>query len=87
MRLRSCRLRQVRQHGDLELSFGTRLTLIGGPNEAGKSTLVEALHKGLFLRSTATGRGVEDSGVPSLFLSGIRQGSGPSPSAARSAAV
>lgn len=60
MRLRSCRLRQVRQHGDLEIGFGRQLTLIGGPNEAGKSTLVEALHKGLFLRATATGRGVEE---------------------------
>ncbi len=74
MRLRSCRLRQVRQHGDLELSFGTRLTLIGGPNEAGKSTLVEALHKGLFLRSTATGRGVEElrsrthAGLPDIEI-------------------
>ena len=74
MRLRSCRLRQVRQHGDLELSFGTRLTLIGGPNETGKSTLVEALHKGLFLRSTATGRGVEElrsrthAGLPDIEI-------------------
>ena len=60
MRLISCRLRQVRQHGDLAVRFGRRLTLIGGANEAGKSTLVEALHKALFLRATATGRGVED---------------------------
>ena len=74
MRLRSCRLRQVRQHGDLELSFGQRLTLISGANEAGKSTLVEALHKGLFLRSTATGRGVEElrsrthAGLPDIEI-------------------
>ena len=60
MRLLHCRLRQVRQHRDLELRFGRRFTLIGGANETGKSTLVEALHKGLFLRATATGRGVEE---------------------------
>jgi len=74
MRLVSCRLRQVRQHGDLELRFGRQLTLIGGPNEAGKSTLVEALHKGLFLRATATGRGVEElrsrihAGLPEIEI-------------------
>ncbi|WP_411870848.1 hypothetical protein [Vulcanococcus limneticus] len=60
MRLLHCRLRQVRQHRDLGLRFGRRFTLIGGANETGKSTLVEALHKGLFLRATATGRGVEE---------------------------
>ncbi|MCP9915709.1 AAA family ATPase [Cyanobium sp. ATX 6F1] len=60
MRLLSCHLRRVRLHSDLELSFDPGLTVVGGPNEAGKSTLVEALHKGLFLRATATGRGVEE---------------------------
>ncbi|WP_398333026.1 AAA family ATPase [Vulcanococcus sp.] len=74
MRLRSCRLRQVRQHGDLEIGFGRQLTLVGGANEAGKSTLVEALHKGLFLRATATGRGVEElrsrihAGLPEIEI-------------------
>ncbi len=60
MQLLSCRLQRVRLHNDLKLTFGSQLTLIGGPNESGKSTVVEALHKGLFLRSTATGRGVEE---------------------------
>ncbi|MCP9848462.1 AAA family ATPase [Cyanobium sp. Morenito 9A2] len=60
MRLLSCHLRRVRVHRDLELSFAPGLTVIGGPNEVGKSTLVEALHKGLFLKATATGRGVEE---------------------------
>ena len=75
MRLLSCRLRQVRLHRDLELQFGRRFTLIGGPNEVGKSTVVEALHKGLFLRSTATGRGVEElrsrlhAGLPEVEIS------------------
>jgi DNA repair exonuclease SbcCD ATPase subunit len=60
MRLISCRLQNVRRHRSLELSFGRQLTLIAGANESGKSTLVEALHKGLFLRATATGRGVDE---------------------------
>jgi len=74
MRLSHAVLRQVRQHKHLQLSFHPRFTLIGGPNEAGKSTLVEALHKGLFLKATATGRGVEElrsrlhSGLPEVEI-------------------
>jgi DNA repair exonuclease SbcCD ATPase subunit len=60
VRLIACRLQNVRRHRDLELRFGRELTLIAGANESGKSTLVEALHKTLFLRATATGRGVEE---------------------------
>ncbi len=60
MRLIACKLHNVRRHRTLELHFGRELTLIAGANESGKSTLVEALHKGLFLRATATGRGVEE---------------------------
>ena len=60
MRLIACRLQNVRRHRDLELRFGRELTLIAGANDTGKRTLVEALHKTLFLRATATGRGVEE---------------------------
>lgn len=59
MRLLNCQLQNVRLHGDLELSFSPRLTLIGGPNESGKSTLVEGLHRALFLKASATGAPVE----------------------------
>jgi len=59
MRLLHCQLQNVRLHGDLELAFSPRLTLIGGPNESGKSTLVEALHRALFLKASATGAPVE----------------------------
>lgn len=59
MRLLHCHLQNVRLHGDLELTFSPRLTLIGGPNESGKSTLVEALHRALFLKASATGGPVE----------------------------
>ena len=59
MRLLHCQLQNVRLHRDLEISFSPRLTLIGGPNESGKSTLVEALHRALFLKASATGAPVE----------------------------
>ena len=59
MRLFNCQLQNVRLHGDLDLTFSPRLTLIGGPNESGKSTLVEALHRALFLKASATGAPVE----------------------------
>ena len=59
MRLLNCQLQNVRLHGDLDLAFSPRLTLIGGPNESGKSTLVEALHRALFLKASATGGPVE----------------------------
>lgn len=59
MRLLHCQLQNVRLHGDLRLAFAPGLTLIGGPNESGKSTLVEALHRALFLKASATGAPVE----------------------------
>jgi len=59
MRLLNCQLQNVRLHGELEVDFSPRLTLIGGPNESGKSTLVEALHRALFLKASATGTPVE----------------------------
>jgi DNA repair exonuclease SbcCD ATPase subunit len=60
MRLLHVHLRHVRLHRELAVTFHPRLTLLGGANETGKSTLVEALHKGLFLKASATGKGVEE---------------------------
>ena len=60
MRLLHAQLRHVRLHRELAVTFHPRLTLLGGANETGKSTLVEALHKGLFLKASATGKGVEE---------------------------
>ena len=45
---------RVHRHLDLDLDRG--LNLLGGPNEAGKSTLMEAAHRGLFLRASFTGQ-------------------------------
>ncbi|WP_186582706.1 ABC transporter [Synechococcus sp. MEDNS5] len=60
MRLIRCRLESVRRHRILEVGFAPGLTLIGGGNETGKSSLVEAMHRTLFVRATATGAAVRD---------------------------
>lgn len=49
MRLLSARLRDYRLHRDLAVAFDPRFTVIAGPNQSGKSTLAEALHRALFL--------------------------------------
>jgi DNA repair exonuclease SbcCD ATPase subunit len=49
MRLLSARVRDYRRHRDLPISFHPRFTVIAGPNQSGKSTLAEALHRALFL--------------------------------------
>lgn len=49
MRLLSARIRDYRIHRDLAVEFDPRFTVIAGPNQSGKSTLAEALHRALFL--------------------------------------
>jgi energy-coupling factor transporter ATP-binding protein EcfA2 len=51
MRLKSVTLRHYRIHRELKVELDAARTLIGGPNESGKSTLVEALHRVFFLRA------------------------------------
>lgn len=74
MRLAHCRICNVRIHRELSLDFAPGLTLIGGANETGKSTLLEALHRALFLKSTASGAVVDElhsrthQGVPTMDL-------------------
>jgi DNA repair exonuclease SbcCD ATPase subunit len=55
VRLLSARVRSYRIHQDLTVEFDPARTLVGGPNESGKSTLIEAIHRGLFLKATVTG--------------------------------
>tara|TARA_A100001035_G_scaffold187092_1_gene149203 strand:+ start:7819 stop:10485 length:2667 start_codon:yes stop_codon:yes gene_type:complete len=43
----------------VSIDFSPKITLIGGANETGKSTLVDALHRTLFLKATATGAPVQ----------------------------
>lgn len=49
MRLLSARLRDYRLHRDCNVAFDPHFTVIAGPNQSGKSTLAEALHRALFL--------------------------------------
>ena len=60
MKLRSVTVRNYRIHKELTVAFDEALTVIGGPNEAGKTTIVEAVHRALFLRSRASGTSTRD---------------------------
>ena len=51
MRITSVTLRNYRLHRDLHVDFDPSRTLVGGPNETGKSTMVEAVHRALFLKA------------------------------------
>lgn len=64
MRLESARVHNYRVHRDLTVTFDPRMTLICGPNESGKSTLVEAIHRGLFLKARAGGETLEGMKSP-----------------------
>jgi hypothetical protein len=55
MRLISATVRNYRIHQELAVEFDERITVLGGPNEVGKSTLVEAIHRVLFLPHRTTG--------------------------------
>lgn len=60
MRLTGLSLRNWRGfRGEVELNFDADITVIVGPNESGKSTLIEAAIRGLFDRHTAGGQAVE----------------------------
>ena len=55
MRLFSINVRCYRVHREVKVELDPSRTLIGGPNECGKSTLIEAAHRALFLRAKTTG--------------------------------
>jgi DNA repair exonuclease SbcCD ATPase subunit len=65
MRLLSVTLRNYRIHKELSVSFDPARNLIGGPNESGKSTLAEAIHRALFLRAK-TGGGIQKEMASSI---------------------
>jgi DNA repair exonuclease SbcCD ATPase subunit len=54
MRFVSLDISNYRLIKDLHIDFDEGLNLIGGPNESGKSTVVEALHRVLFVKSNST---------------------------------
>ena len=53
MKLHWVELENWRQHAKTRIDFDEETTVIYGPNEAGKSTILEALSKGFFDRSTS----------------------------------
>jgi DNA repair exonuclease SbcCD ATPase subunit len=55
MRLISLTVKNFRLHRETTIEFDPHRTLVGGPNESGKSTLAEALHRAFFLKAKATG--------------------------------
>lgn len=55
MRIKSITVRNYRVHRELTVDLDGSLTLVGGLNETGKSTLVEAAHRALFLRARVGG--------------------------------
>ncbi|MFQ3670694.1 MAG: AAA family ATPase [Verrucomicrobiia bacterium] len=52
-------MKNYRCISDAVVEFSGNPILLSGPNESGKSTLIEAAHRGLFLRSKTTGQVVE----------------------------
>lgn len=51
MRLLDIHIKNYRTHRDLTVKFAQTVQVIGGRNESGKSTLAEAIHRVLFLKS------------------------------------
>ena len=64
MHFHSITVRNYRILGELHVKLDRSLTLVGGPNETGKSTLVEAAHRALFLRARTSGESIR--GMASL---------------------
>ncbi|CAN5554307.1 AAA family ATPase [soil metagenome] len=59
MRIRHLRVRDLKRHAELDLHPAAGVTVIRGPNEAGKSTIQRALEMALFRRVTAGGQEME----------------------------
>lgn len=56
MRLLDLKAKSYRVHDELSITFDPARTVIRGPNETGKSTLLEAIQRALFLKSSVTGQ-------------------------------
>ena len=59
MRITRLLLRDLKVHRDLDLELAPGLTVVRGPNEAGKSTLQRALELALFRKVTAGGAEID----------------------------
>jgi hypothetical protein len=74
MRLKQVTIRNYRIHREITVDFHPKLQLIGGRNESGKSTIVEAIHRCLFLAAkgqTSDHRAMlprDGAGIPEVEL-------------------
>jgi DNA repair exonuclease SbcCD ATPase subunit len=59
VRITRLRLREVKVHRDIDLALAPGLTVIRGPNEAGKTTIQRALELALFRKVTAGGSEID----------------------------
>ena len=81
MRITRLRLRDLKVHRDLDLELAPGLTVVRGPNEAGKTTVQRALEIALFRKVTASGAeidalrswGAGDDGRPWVGLEFVQE--------------
>ncbi|MFM1871743.1 MAG: hypothetical protein RL398_1165 [Planctomycetota bacterium] len=71
MRLLSATVRNYRVHRETSVTFDRDITLLVGPNEVGKSTFLEAVHRGLLLSYKRGGKELaamssDHGGVPEV---------------------
>jgi hypothetical protein len=59
VRIRRLFLRDVKRHASLDLDLAPGLTVVRGPNEAGKTTIQRAIELLLFRKPTATGQDID----------------------------
>ncbi len=59
MRLIRCYVENLRVHKQLSIDFKPGINIIFGENESGKSSFIEGVHKGLFLKANSTGSTIE----------------------------
>jgi uncharacterized protein YhaN len=81
VRITRLRLRDLKVHRDLDLELAPGLTVVRGPNEAGKTTVQRALEIALFRKVTASGAemdalrswGAGDDGRPWVGLEFVQE--------------
>ncbi len=81
MRITRLRLRDLKVHRELDLELASGITVVRGPNEAGKTTLQRALELALFRKVTASGAeidalrswGADDEGRPWIAMDFVQE--------------
>jgi DNA repair exonuclease SbcCD ATPase subunit len=81
VRITRLRLRDLKVHRELDLELASGITVVRGPNEAGKTTLQRALELALFRKVTASGAeidglrswGAADEGRPWIAMDFVQE--------------